>query len=311
MFDRFTEKARRVIFFARYEAGLVASQTIGTEHLLLGLMRENAELKLRLSQEACESIRRQIKDSRTSAGKATANSVDLPLSPECVCALKYAAEESGRLKHKWITEDHIVLGLLRQEECFAARLLTEHGIDLASYRETVEQCTGPEADLAPPPPQPSPTSAKAARLTPLVNRLALIVDRCAVCFDTWGEVEAVHRLKRLPWTRQQALGHLVDWSATHQRWLARALSGPNLIASFPPQDEWVDVQCYATFEWQQLVDLWVCQNRLLAHVLSNIPEAKLETPCKVGLAEPVPLKVLIERYVEHCEDVAGQILTHG
>ncbi|MBI5280424.1 MAG: hypothetical protein HY858_01990 [Candidatus Solibacter usitatus] len=311
MFDRFTEKARRVVFFSRYEAGLVDSQTIGTEHLLLGLIREDAELRERLPQESLESIRRQIKDSRPAAGKPVSTSVDLPLSSECVCAFTYAAEESDRLKHRWITEGHIVLGLLRQEECFAARLLTEHGIDLSSYRETVERWAGPEADLAPPPPQPSPSGAMAPSLAPLVNRLARLVDRCAERLDTWGEVEAVQRLKRLPWTRQEALGHLVDWSTTHQRWFARALSGPSLAASFPPQHEWVDAQCYGTFEWQQLVDLWVCLNRLLAHVLSNVPEDKLRTPCKIGIAESVPLQVLIERYVEHSEDVAGQILTHG
>jgi hypothetical protein len=56
------------------------------------------------------------------------------------------------------------------------------------------------------------------------------------------------------------------------------------------------------------VDLWLCANRPLVHVFSRIPEEKLDTPCRIGIDEPILLSELIERYVDHCEDVLGQIL---
>jgi hypothetical protein len=56
------------------------------------------------------------------------------------------------------------------------------------------------------------------------------------------------------------------------------------------------------------VDLWLCANRLLIHVLGLIPEEKLNTPCQIGIAEPIPLAALVADYVEHCQDVVGQIL---
>ena len=107
MFERYTEKARRVIFFARYEASQFGSPFIETEHLLLGLLREDKALTNRFlrSHASIESIRKQI-EGRTPIREKVSTSVDLPLSQECKRVLAYAAEEAERLTHKHIGTEH-------------------------------------------------------------------------------------------------------------------------------------------------------------------------------------------------------------
>ena len=128
MFERYTEKARRVIFFARYEASQFGSPYIETEHLLLGLLREDKALTNRFlrSHASVESIRKQI-EGHTTIREKVSTSVDLPLSNECKRVLAYAAEEAERLSHKHIGTEHLLLGLLREEKCFAAEILHERG----------------------------------------------------------------------------------------------------------------------------------------------------------------------------------------
>jgi len=136
MFERYTEKARRVIFFARYEASQFGSPYIESEHLLLGLLREDKALTNRFlrSHSSVELIRKQIEE-RTLVREKVSTSVDLPLSDDCKRVLAYAAEEAERLGHKHIGTEHLLLGLLREERCFAAELLKERGIKLEAVRE--------------------------------------------------------------------------------------------------------------------------------------------------------------------------------
>src|ERR1700734_671784 len=136
MFERYTEKARRVIFFARYEASQFGSPYIETEHLLLGLLREDKALANRFlrSHAAVESIRKQI-EGHTTIREKVSTSVDLPLSHECKRVLAYGAEEAERLNHKHIGTEHLLLGLLREEKCFAAEILHERGLRLTAIRE--------------------------------------------------------------------------------------------------------------------------------------------------------------------------------
>ena len=131
MFERYTEKARRVIFFARYEASQFGSPYIETEHLLLGLLREDKALTNRFlrSHASVESIRKQI-EGHTTIREKVSTSVDLPLSNECKRVLAFAAEEAERLSHKHIGTEHLLLGLLREEKCFAAEILHERGLRL-------------------------------------------------------------------------------------------------------------------------------------------------------------------------------------
>jgi hypothetical protein len=146
MFERYTEKARRTIFFARYEASQFGSSSIETEYLLLGLLREDKGLANRFlrSHASVESIRKQIEGYAAPRDKVS-TSADLPLSHACKRALAYGAEECERLNHKHIGTDHLLLGLLREKECFAAQLLREQGLTLHSVREQVQQREAPVA----------------------------------------------------------------------------------------------------------------------------------------------------------------------
>src|ERR1041385_8986414 len=138
MFERYTERARRVIFFARYEASQFGSTTIETEHLLLGLIREDKNLTNRFlrNHSSIESIRKEI-EGRTTIREKVSTSIDLPLSNECKRIFAHAAEESQRLNHRHIGTEHLLLGILREEKCVAAEILRERGLRLEDVRDEV------------------------------------------------------------------------------------------------------------------------------------------------------------------------------
>jgi len=136
MFERYTEKARRVIFFARYEASQFGSPYIETEHLLLGLLHEDKALTSRFLRPygSVTMIRSQI-EAQTIIRDKVSTSVDLPLSNECKRVLAYAADEAEQLSDPHIGTEHLLLGLLREEKCFAAEILHERGLRLLTVRE--------------------------------------------------------------------------------------------------------------------------------------------------------------------------------
>jgi ATP-dependent Clp protease ATP-binding subunit ClpC len=133
---RWSERVRRVVFFARYEASQVGSTTIETEHLLLGVFREDKNLTNRVlrNHSSIESIRKEI-EGRTTIREKVSPSIDLLLSDECKRILAYAAEEAERLNHRHIGTEHLLLGILREEECVAAKILHEPGLRLNAIRE--------------------------------------------------------------------------------------------------------------------------------------------------------------------------------
>jgi ATP-dependent Clp protease ATP-binding subunit ClpC len=144
MFERYTEKARRVIFFARYEASQFGAPAIEPEHLLLGLMREDKTLTARFlarAQASLEAIRKEI-EGRAPLREKISTSVELPLAPETKRVLAYAHEESDRLQHRHIGTEHLLLGLLREERSMAAEILYERGLRLVAVREEVARATG-------------------------------------------------------------------------------------------------------------------------------------------------------------------------
>src|SRR3989442_3274546 len=135
MFERYTEKARRVIFFARYEASQYGAASIESEHLLLGLLREDWALNKRILRQkgTAEDIRKEI-ESQITIGKRISTSVEVPLSVESKRILNMAAEEAERLGDKHIGTEHLLLGILREEQCLAARILHNRGVALNTLR---------------------------------------------------------------------------------------------------------------------------------------------------------------------------------
>lgn len=173
MFERFTETARRAVFFARYEASQFGCSYIQTEHLLLGVFREDKALASQFlaSHAKVEEMRRSIAQ-RSNTGLKTPTSVDLPISHECQRVLAYAAEESGRLGHKPIGTPHLLLGLLREEKSFAAQLLREQGLTLPSVRERVRES------------EPAPARDRTASMARLEQWLAECEAQGSICAVT-------------------------------------------------------------------------------------------------------------------------------
>jgi ATP-dependent Clp protease ATP-binding subunit ClpC len=182
MFERYTERARRVLFFARYEATQLGSTSIETEHLLLGLIREGKGLTSRIfarSHLSLESIRKEI-EGRTVFREKVQTSVEIPFSAETKRVLQFAAEEADRLLHTYIGTEHLLLGILREERSAAASILYEKGMRLASVREDIVQLLNEKT--APARPKETPLLAEFSRdlteaamrnqLDPLVGRAA-------------------------------------------------------------------------------------------------------------------------------------------
>ena len=139
MFERYTEQARRALFFARYEASLLGSISIQTEHLLLGLLREAPGLIGGIgaqSQVPLENIRKDIEEQSMFREKV-ATSVEIPFSAEAKRALQSAADEADRLLHKHIGPEHMLLGLLRQESSLACEVLKKNDFELETVRRQV------------------------------------------------------------------------------------------------------------------------------------------------------------------------------
>jgi ATP-dependent Clp protease ATP-binding subunit ClpC len=152
MFERYTERARRVLFFARYEASQLGSVSIETEHLLLGLIREGKGLTSRIFQRTevhLDGVRREI-EGRTVLREKVSTSVEIPFSGETKRVLQYAAEEADRLMHNYVGTEHLLLGILREERSLAAAILMEKGMRLSTVREDVVQLLNEKTTVARP-----------------------------------------------------------------------------------------------------------------------------------------------------------------
>jgi len=141
MFERYTERARRILFFARYEASQLGRLSIEPEHILLGLIRErkgNVSPIFARLHISFELVRDDIV-SRSPFRERVATSVEIPFSSETKRVLQYTAEEADRLHDTEIGAEHLLLGILREEGCVAASVLMARGMSLHSVREHVAE----------------------------------------------------------------------------------------------------------------------------------------------------------------------------
>jgi ATP-dependent Clp protease ATP-binding subunit ClpC len=138
LFERFTEKARRVIFFARYEASQYGSPYIEAEFLLLGLLRENEELLRKLLQKSniASDVRVAVENHIPPRERIT-TSVEVPLTEEAKQALILAMEEADRLGHDNIDTAHLLRGILDVKDSFAASLLLDRGVEVGKIRDKI------------------------------------------------------------------------------------------------------------------------------------------------------------------------------
>ena len=143
MFERYTEPARRALFFSRYEASMLGSPSIEADHLLLGALRDGkgiiSDVLARVPMDFI-SLRNEIL-SHTPAREPFSPSVAIPFSAECKHILQFAAEEADRLAHAHIGPEHLLLGMLRRQDSGAGRLLLEKGVDLKLARAEIARLT--------------------------------------------------------------------------------------------------------------------------------------------------------------------------
>lgn len=164
MFERFTERARRVLSYAQEEAKRYKHDYIGSEHLLLGLVREGegvaAEVLNNLGVNLT-SIKTEVEKMVPSGGGALTLG-DVPFTPHAKKVLELAVEEAHLLNHNYVGTEHILLGLIKEEESVAARILNKFGADLPSVREEVMKILGGISS-------PSPTPKKKKSTTPTLD----------------------------------------------------------------------------------------------------------------------------------------------
>jgi ATP-dependent Clp protease ATP-binding subunit ClpA len=147
MFERYTERARRAIFFSRYECSMYGSTTIEPEHLLLGLLREDGNLVSRFAGAAVSAATVQNDVVRAiPVAEKISISVDLPLSNQSRHVLARAAEEAEKLKHRHVGTEHLLLGILGEEKSVAAAVLTRHGIKLQDVRHKLAESPSSEPE---------------------------------------------------------------------------------------------------------------------------------------------------------------------
>jgi len=232
VFERYTERARRSIFFARYEASVLGSSQIEIEHFLLGVLREDRSLSERVP---IHEIRERI-ETHLPTGPKISTSVDLPLSLESKRAIGYSAEEAENLGHSLIDTRHQLLGILHVPS-FATDLLREHGVDENVVRAQIE------------PGMPDP---KADTLKPAVLALREL---------RFYEMQSA----RLSITE---LARLLDAGIAFEQWLTHDMKHLKFEVADPTsRAEWCK-----SLPRAPLFALWLSINQVCLHILCQIPE---------------------------------------
>jgi ClpA/ClpB-like protein/uncharacterized protein DUF3738 len=153
MFERFNEPARRSLFFARYEASVLGSRSIETEHLLLGILRTRDPFIMPLLGSAsvtAESLQGLINARVGTTSSPLDTSIEIPFSEDAKQVLECTVEEADRLLHREIGPEHVLLGLLRVERGLAWDVLREQGFDVTTVRAALVLHVGA---ASPPPPE--------------------------------------------------------------------------------------------------------------------------------------------------------------
>ncbi len=195
MWQRFTERARRVVFFAQEEAARLGENYVSTEHLLLGLVRENDSVAARILDRMGVSlgrIRSEI-ERQVSRGDGRLGQ-DMQLTPRAKRVIDLAYDESRSLGQNYIGTEHLLLGLIREGEGVAGRVLQKLGVDLERARKEVTSLQEPEATA------PTGSSAKQRSKTPTLDEFGRDLTELArqekldPCIGRDNEIERVMQI---------------------------------------------------------------------------------------------------------------------
>src|SRR5437660_6551404 len=144
MHDKFTERVRKVIYLAREEAARLQHDYIGTEHLLLGVIREGEGIAATVLNNLgldLDRIRQEV-ENMVSASGGTMTIGEIPFTPRAKRVLELAVEEARSLGHNYVGTEHLLLGLIREGEGVAAKVLLELGVDRKRVREETLKLLG-------------------------------------------------------------------------------------------------------------------------------------------------------------------------
>jgi len=138
------------------------------------------------------------------------------------------------------------------------------------------------------------------KVVTIANELVGVVETSSQKLRLLQETEV--SLKPAPgkWSKKEILGHLIDSATNNHQRFVRAQITDELTFPGYEQDEWVRRQDYNAKPWNELVELWRLFNRHVAHIIRNISEENMQTPCRIGqAAEPIALGVIVEDYLSH------------
>ncbi|MCI0370090.1 MAG: ATP-dependent Clp protease ATP-binding subunit [candidate division NC10 bacterium] len=164
MFERFTERARKVIILAREEAIRLGHNFVGTEHLLLGLIREGDGLAVAILKKLnvnLSAVKADV-EKLVSVGSEVAPAGEIPFTPQAKKVLEYAISEARSLGHNYIGTEHLLLGLIREGEGTASLVLRDFGVTVTSAKAQAQELLGEQA-----------TKATASARTPALDEFGL------------------------------------------------------------------------------------------------------------------------------------------
>jgi ATP-dependent Clp protease ATP-binding subunit ClpA len=201
MFERFTDRARRVVVLAQEEARMLNHDSMGTEHILLGLIHEGEGVAAKVLESlgiTLQAVRQQVEEIIGRGQQAPSGSI--PFTPRSKKVLKLALREALQLGHSYIGTEHILLGLIREGEGVAAQVLVGLGADLNRVRhQVIKLLHGSQGEDEPGAVRVVRRSGQAGRrkrklLSQLLDRLDLIEPRLSVLENRVGTGPVVRDL---------------------------------------------------------------------------------------------------------------------
>jgi ATP-dependent Clp protease ATP-binding subunit ClpA len=251
MFERFTDRARRVVVLAQEEARMLNHDWIGTEHILLGLLHEGEGVAARALESpgiSLDAVRAQVEEIIGQGQQAPSGHI--PFTPRAKKVLELSRREMSQLGHNYIGTEHILLGLIREGDGVAAQVLVTLGADLNRVRQQVIQLLHGHQPNEPVPARSAarenaPLSAVQARLEAVEQRLAAIEQRLGTGPDTSDLDEQIAQVCREKESAIEAQDHeqaaalrdreeelLAAKAARHEQWAAGHPALPDLAERY-------------------------------------------------------------------------------
>jgi len=141
----------------------------------------------------------------------------------------------------------------------------------------------------------------------LSEKLLLVIAQAEPKLRQIDAAESTQPILSGGWSRRQVLGHLIDSASNNHQRFVRAALQPALEFPRYDQEGCVRVEAPQEADWRLLISLWASYNRYLAHIIAQLPASKMDTVCRIGDDEPLPLQIVISGYITHLVHHLDQI----